>query len=105
MSETPLYILDLTNLGKALRSLTPKERRITLLRFGLLDGRTHTLEETGKKFQVTRERIRQIETRSFDKLRIAYSTLFGAEKAGADIGFRISRPLKGRESNLIKKDL
>ena len=52
-----------------LSSLTPRERRVLQLRFGLEDGRSRTLEEVGKEFQVTRERIRQIEAKALRKLR------------------------------------
>jgi RNA polymerase primary sigma factor len=52
-----------------LSSLTPRERQVLQLRFGLEDGRSRTLEEVGKKFQVTRERIRQIEAKALRKLR------------------------------------
>ena len=52
-----------------LHSLTIREERILQLRFGLKDGRTHTLEEVGQKFGVTRERIRQIEAKALRKLR------------------------------------
>lgn len=54
---------------KILASLTPKERSVLELRFGLLDGRARTLEEIGREFRVTRERIRQIETKALRKLR------------------------------------
>ncbi len=54
---------------RALSSLTPKEGRVLQLRFGLKDGRAHTLDEVGRKFGVTRERIRQIEARALRKLR------------------------------------
>ena len=56
-------------LGEILRSLTPREARILRLRFGLYDGRSYTLEEVGKKFGLTRERIRQIEHEALDRLR------------------------------------
>ncbi|MBI4101258.1 RNA polymerase sigma factor RpoD [Candidatus Microgenomates bacterium] len=49
--------------------LTPREQKILKMRFGLEDGRTHTLEEVGKEFGVTRERIRQIEAKALTKLR------------------------------------
>ncbi len=52
-----------------LSSLTPREQRVLQLRFGLEDGRSRTLEEVGKEFQVTRERIRQIEAKALRKLR------------------------------------
>ena len=52
-----------------LNSLTCPERRVLQLRVGLDDGRTRTLEEVGKEFNVTRERIRQIEAKAFRKLR------------------------------------
>jgi len=50
-------------------SLTPRERRVLQLRFGLEDGRSRTLEEVGREFNVTRERIRQIEAKALRKLR------------------------------------
>jgi len=52
-----------------LSSLTPREQRVLQLRFGLEDGRSRTLEEVGKEFKVTRERIRQIEAKALRKLR------------------------------------
>ena len=51
------------------QSLTPREVRILQLRFGLVDGYCYTLEEVGKKFGVTRERIRQIEAQALSRLR------------------------------------
>lgn len=56
-------------LGIALESLTERERQVVRLRFGLEDGRARTLEEVGKEFNVTRERIRQIEAKALRKLR------------------------------------
>jgi RNA polymerase primary sigma factor len=53
---------------RALATLSPKEREILRLRFGLGDGREHTLEEVGQRFAVTRERIRQIEMGALRKL-------------------------------------
>ena len=50
-------------------TLTPRERRVLELRYGIADGETHTLEEVGKEFNVTRERIRQIESKALRKLR------------------------------------
>ena len=52
-----------------LSSLTPRERKVLELRFGLEDGRSRTLEEVGREFSVTRERIRQIEAKALRKLR------------------------------------
>lgn len=52
-----------------LTALTPREARVLKLRFGLTDGRTHTLKEVGEKFGVTRERIRQIEAQALQRLR------------------------------------
>jgi RNA polymerase primary sigma factor len=53
-----------------LTALPPREARVLELRFGLLDGRPHTLKEVGEKFGVTRERIRQIETEALERLRL-----------------------------------
>jgi len=55
--------------GKILSELTPRERRVIILRFGIDDGRSKTLEEVGHEFNVTRERIRQIEAKAIRKLR------------------------------------
>src|ERR1700747_817196 len=52
-----------------LDTLTPRERRVLQLRFGLIDGHQRTLEEVGKRFGVTRERVRQIEAKALRKLR------------------------------------
>ena len=56
-------------LGDVLGTLTPREEKVLRLRFGLEDGRPRTLEEVGKEFNVTRERIRQIEAKALRKLR------------------------------------
>ena len=56
-------------LSSVLDSLTPREEKVLRLRFGLEDGRSRTLEEVGKEFNVTRERIRQIEAKALRKLR------------------------------------
>ena len=56
-------------LSDVLDTLSDRERRVIILRFGLLDGRQRTLEEVGQEFDVTRERIRQIETKALRKLR------------------------------------
>jgi RNA polymerase primary sigma factor len=54
---------------EVLESLPPREARILKLRFGLENGRTYTLEEVGQKFGLTRERIRQIESKALRRLR------------------------------------
>ena len=56
-------------LNEVLKTLSDREARVLKLRFGLDDGRTRTLEEVGREFQVTRERIRQIEAKALRKLR------------------------------------
>jgi RNA polymerase primary sigma factor len=56
-------------LKEILVDLTPREQKILAMRFGLGDGITHTLEEVGKEFGVTRERIRQIEAKSLERIR------------------------------------
>ena len=56
-------------LAEVLKTLTPREEKVLRLRFGLEDGRSRTLEEVGKEFNVTRERIRQIEAKALRKLR------------------------------------
>jgi RNA polymerase primary sigma factor len=53
-----------------IKDLSPREQKILQMRFGLEDGATHTLEEVGKEFGVTRERIRQIEAKALDKIRM-----------------------------------
>ncbi len=57
------------NLALALEGLNPREREVLIMRFGLADGRMRTLEEVGDHFKVTRERIRQLETKALAKLR------------------------------------
>jgi RNA polymerase primary sigma factor len=57
------------NIHDMLQYLTEREQKIIKMRFGLMDGRTHTLEEVGKEFNVTRERIRQIEAKVLQKLK------------------------------------
>ena len=56
-------------LSGVLLTLTEREEKVLRLRFGLQDGRSRTLEEVGKEFNVTRERIRQIEAKALRKLR------------------------------------
>ena len=68
-SEAASYTLLREQLDSVLSTLTPREEKVLRLRFGLEDGRTRTLEEVGKEFNVTRERIRQIEAKALRKLR------------------------------------
>mgnify|MGYP006071547333 FL=1 len=68
-SEAASYVLLREQLVDVLKTLTPREAKVLKLRFGLIDGRQRTLEEVGKEFKVTRERIRQIEAKALRKLR------------------------------------
>jgi RNA polymerase primary sigma factor len=68
-SEMTSYSLLKDKLSDVLGTLTERERRIVELRFGLIDGYARTLEEVGKQYKVTRERIRQIEAKALRKLR------------------------------------
>ena len=67
--EAAIYQLLKGHVKEFLAYLTPREQKILKMRFGLEEGRTHTLEEVGKEFGVTRERIRQIESKALQKLR------------------------------------
>ncbi len=67
--EAASFSLLKEQLMSVLKTLTPREEKVLRLRFGLDDGRTRTLEEVGKEFNVTRERIRQIEAKALRKLR------------------------------------
>ena len=68
-ADTASYALLREQLCAVLRTLTPREEQVLKLRFGLEDGRARTLEEVGKEFDITRERIRQIEAKALRKLR------------------------------------
>ena len=68
-AEAASHTLLKEQLSGVLKSLTPREEKVLRLRFGLEDGRPRTLEEVGKEFNVTRERIRQIEAKALRKLR------------------------------------
>ena len=68
-SEAASFTLLKEQLVDVLGTLTPREEKVLKLRFGIEDGRTRTLEEVGKEFNVTRERIRQIEAKALRKLR------------------------------------
>ena len=67
--EEASYTLLREQLEDVLATLTPREQEVLRMRFGLRDGKPHTLEEVGKEFDVTRERIRQIESKALRKLR------------------------------------
>ena len=67
--EAALKTITNEDIDGVLKTLTPREEAVIRLRFGLLDGRCHTLEEVGSEFNVTRERIRQIEAKALRKLR------------------------------------
>lgn len=68
-SDSASYSLLREQLCNILHTLTPREEQVIKLRFGLEDGRPRTLEEVGKQFEITRERIRQIEAKALRKLR------------------------------------
>ena len=68
-SDATSYTLLREQLMEVLETLTDREKKVLMLRFGLIDGRAHTLEEVGRTFDVTRERIRQIEAKALRKLR------------------------------------
>ena len=67
--DSAAYTLLKEQLEEVMNTLTPREAKVLKLRFGLEDGRARTLEEVGREFQVTRERIRQIEAKALRKLR------------------------------------
>lgn len=67
--ETAIYELLKGHIGEFLNYLSPREQKILRLRFGIETGRQHTLEEVGREFGVTRERIRQIEAKALQKLK------------------------------------
>jgi RNA polymerase primary sigma factor len=67
--EAAAFIMLQDQLGQILDTLSPREQKIIQLRFGLMDGHPRTLEEVGQEFGVTRERIRQIESKTLAKLR------------------------------------
>lgn len=68
-ADAASHVLLKEQLSEVLQTLTPREEKVLRLRFGLEDGRSRTLEEVGKEFNVTRERIRQIEAKALRKLR------------------------------------
>ena len=68
-AESASYNMLRQQLNEVMQTLSPRECKVLRLRFGLEDGRAHTLEEVGKEFDVTRERVRQIEAKALRKLR------------------------------------
>ena len=68
-AESASYNMLRQQLTEVMQTLSPRESKVLRLRFGLEDGRAHTLEEVGKEFDVTRERVRQIEAKALRKLR------------------------------------
>lgn len=87
------------NVHAMLEFLTPRERKIIEMRFGLNDGIGHTLEEVGKEFGVTRERIRQIEAKVLQKMRDHPRSMTIREHGGAPkrVGFSSSTKMEGGE--------
>jgi len=73
--DEPIYIRDLRRIGRSFEALSNRERKILGIRFGFIDGKFHSLEETGKEIGVSRERIRQVESKCLEKLRLLYSLL------------------------------
>lgn len=67
--DVATYALLREQMADVLKTLTPREEKVLSMRYGLEDGKMHTLEEVGEEFQVTRERIRQIEAKALRKLR------------------------------------
>ena len=68
-ADAASYTLLKEQLEEVLATLTKREADVLRMRFGLIDGRTRTLEEVGHEFKITRERIRQIEAKALRKLR------------------------------------
>ncbi len=68
-ADAATYMMLREQLASVLKTLTPREEKVLCLRYGLIDGKMHTLEEVGDEFEVTRERIRQIEAKALRKLR------------------------------------
>ncbi len=68
-ADVASYAMLREQLAGVLKTLTPREEKVLCLRYGLIDGKMHTLEEVGDEFEVTRERIRQIEAKALRKLR------------------------------------
>ncbi len=68
-ADVASYLMLKEQLAGVLKTLTPREEKVLCLRYGLIDGKMHTLEEVGDAFEVTRERIRQIEAKALRKLR------------------------------------
>jgi len=92
------------NVHSMLEFLTPRERKIIEMRFGLNDGIGHTLEEVGKEFGVTRERIRQIEAKVLQKMRDHPRSMTIREHGGAPkrVGFTPNSPFFDADAKLEK---
>ncbi len=71
--QVPKYLEDLQKISRVLEAFNKRELEILVFRWGFKDGKKHSLEEAGKEFGVTRERIRQIESKILEKFRMAYS--------------------------------
>ena len=69
IDDDVLYIFLCRDLAKIMQTLKPREAKVLAMRFGLLNGVEHTLEEIGIEFAITRERVRQIETKALEKMR------------------------------------
>ena len=67
--EVASFKMFQNQLKEALSTLTERERKVVEMRFGLIDGVSHTLEEVGNMFNITRERVRQIEAKSLEKMK------------------------------------
>ncbi|MFC1699646.1 RNA polymerase sigma factor RpoD/SigA, partial [Candidatus Omnitrophota bacterium] len=73
-SEGVAQVLRHERVGELLEKMNPREKEVLSLRYGLIDGSTHTLNEIAKKFNITRERVRQIENAAIGKLRLYIQT-------------------------------
>ena len=95
-AEAAAFTLLREQLMGVLSTLTPREEKVLRLRFGLDDGRARTLEEVGKEFKVTRERIRQIEAKALRKIRppLALQKTQGFPVMGGRAIRPVSKPLR-----------
>ena len=108
--EDPLHAVNQQSLksliGRALDGLSYREREIIRLRFGLADGYSYTLEEVGALFDVTRERVRQIEAKAVEKLREPglHAQLSGYVDERAFARILAASPARGRSSAPVRSD-